>query len=163
MGPIFVKCGRNTQKRYICVFTCFSTRSVHLEVVHSLDANSFLQAFARFVGRRSPPTEVWSDNGSNFIGVEREMRQAVTELNRSNVCNAMLNLNATWHFNPPAASHEGGVRERIIRSVRKVLYALVQHRVLCDESLCTFVVEVGRVLNNRPITLLSNDPGTAPC
>ena len=57
------------------------------------------------------------------------MRQAVKELNRSNVCNAMLNLNVTWHFNPPAASHQGGVWERIIPSVRKVLYALMQLRV----------------------------------
>ena len=60
---------RSIQKRYICVFACLSSRAVHLEVAHSLHAYSFLQAFSRFVGGRSRPTEVCSDNGSNVIAL----------------------------------------------------------------------------------------------
>ena len=67
MGPLFVKCGRSTPKRYVCVFTCMSIHAVHLEISNSLDTNSFLQAFSRFIARRSKPSEVWSDNGSNFV------------------------------------------------------------------------------------------------
>ena len=155
MGPIYVKGGRSTHKRYICVFTCLSVRAVHLEVSHSLDTSSFMQAFTRFIGRRAKPSEIWSDNGSNFIGAERELR---ADVQRLDVHNAMLKHNVNWHFNPPAASHQGGIWERIIRSVRKVLCALVGDQVLNDESLYTFIVEVELISNNRPITVLSDDP-----
>ena len=72
--------------------------------------------------------------------------------------NAMLQHNINWHFNPPASSHQGGVWERAIRSVRRVLYSIIADRVLNNESLHTFIVEVERILNNRPITSLSDDP-----
>ena len=158
MGPIYVKSGRSTPKRYICVFTCLSIRAVHLEIAHSLDTSSFLQALSRFIGRRSKPSEIWSDNGTNFIGADRELREAVQGLESSNVHSAMLKYNIDWHFNPPAASHQGGVWERVIRTVRKVLYALTQDRVMNDEALHSFIVEVEQILNSRPITPLSSDP-----
>ena len=48
-----------------------------------------------------------------------------------------------WHFNPPSASHQGGIWERVIRSVRKILRSLCADRVLSDDSLHSFLVEVG--------------------
>ena len=158
MGPVLVKSGRSTPKRYICVFTCMATRAVHLEVSHSLDTSSFLQALSRFISRRTKPSEIWSDNGSNFVGAERELRTAVRQFDTSDMHNAMLKHNINWHFNPLASSHQGGVWEGVIRSVRRVLYSIIADRVLNDESLHTFIVEVERILNNRPITSLSDDP-----
>ena len=101
---------------------------------------------------------MWSDNGSNFVGADRELRNAVQQLESFEMHNAMLKRSIVWNFNPPAASHQGGVWERVIRSVRKVLYSLVADCVLNDESLHTFIVKVERILNNRPITSLSDDP-----
>ena len=158
MGPVLVKSGRSTPKRYICVFTCMATRAVHLEVLHSLDTSSFLQALSRFISRRTKPSEIWSDNGSNFVGAERELRTAVRQFDTSDMHNAMLKHNINWHFNPPASSHQGGVWERVIHSVRRVLYSIIADRVLNAESLHTFIVEVEQILNNRPITSLSDDP-----
>ena len=72
--------------------------------------------------------------------------------------NAMLKHNINWHFNPPASSHHGGVWEHVIYSVHRVLCAIIADRVLNNESLYTFIVEVERILNNRPIMSLSDDP-----
>ena len=58
-----------------------------------------------------------------------------------------------WKFNPPAASHQGGVWERLIRSIRRILYSLVGERLLSDETLRTFLIEVEKIMNDRPITL----------
>jgi len=63
-----------------------------------------------------------------------------------------------WKFTPPAASHQGGVWERLIRSIRRILYSLVGERLLNDEALPTFLVEVEKILNERPITPMSSDP-----
>ena len=57
----------------------------------------------------------------------------------------------TWRFNPPLASHTGGVWERMIRSIRRILTALTSEQVIDDEALLTFLVEVERSLNDRPL------------
>nr|XP_039264588.1 uncharacterized protein LOC120340408 [Styela clava] len=72
MGPVLIKQGRSTIKRYVCVFTCMSSRAVHLEVSHSLETNSFLNALERFSSRHIMPKEIYCDNASTFVGAERE-------------------------------------------------------------------------------------------
>lgn len=140
-GPFLVKRGRAECKRYGCIFTCFSTRAVHLELLESLETQSFCNAFRRFVARRGMPKEIFSDNGTNFVGAEKQLRQSVE-----------------WHFRVPHASHQGGVWERLIRTVRKVLAGVVPRGArLTDEGLHTILCEVERLVNSRPITKNSDD------
>ena len=63
-----------------------------------------------------------------------------------------------WHYNHPGASHTGGVWERIIRSVRKILGNLLQQQTVSDETLIAIMTEVEAILNARPLTQLSMDP-----
>ena len=69
-----------------------------------------------------------------------------------------MQRNVRWTFNPPKASHHGGVWERCIRTVRKVLNALTKDQELDDEILTTLMCEVEANVNNRPITKVSDDP-----
>ena len=73
-GPFVVRRGRGLVKRYGVLFTCLSVRAIHLEVAHSLDTDSFINAMRRFIARRGQPEEVRSDNGGNFVRGERELR-----------------------------------------------------------------------------------------
>ncbi|KAF4514163.1 UNVERIFIED_CONTAM: hypothetical protein B566_EDAN019286 [Ephemera danica] len=157
-GPFEVKYGRSIIKRYGCLFTCLKTRAVHLEIAHFLSTDSFLMALIRFIGRRGTPEEIYSDNGSNFVGAEAELRRQVDRLDHQRISTAMLERGITWHFNPPSASHRGGVWERMIRTTRRVLTSVAGHQRLTDESLLTFIVETERLINNRPITPLIDDP-----
>ena len=81
-GPFLTKQGRGRTraKRYLCLFTCLTTRAVHLEMSYSLDTDSFINAFTRMTSRRGTPTYVISDNGTNFVGAERELRELVEAL-----------------------------------------------------------------------------------
>jgi len=66
-GPLYVKDkSLNQSKVYVCLFTCCSTRAVHLELTNLLSAKSFLLAFRRFVGRRGLPSTIWSDNAKTL-------------------------------------------------------------------------------------------------
>lgn len=67
--------------------------------------------------------ELRSDNGTNFVGVERELKKAILEWNTSRIEDTLLQRGIKWMFNPPTASHQGGVWERLIRSIRKILNA----------------------------------------
>ena len=157
-GPFYTKNGRKQSKRYGVVFTCLATRAVHIEVADSLDTSSFISALRRFQARRGQVKYIRSDNGTNFVGAERELRKEVENLNKSRIHESLLKKGITWVFNAPGASHHGGVWERQIRSIRKILGALLKEQSLTDESLRTLMCEVEAVINSRPLTTVSSDP-----
>ena len=157
-GPLFVKHGRGTAKRYGVLFTCLTIRAVHIELAHSLTTDSFINALRRFMSRRGNVKEMRSDNGTNFVGAERELRVEIARWNQDQIHNFLLQRSIKWTFNTPSASHQGGVWERQIRSARKILYALTSQQILDDERLSTLLCEVENVINSRPLTTVSSDP-----
>lgn len=156
-GPFMVKRGRGQEKRYGCLFTCLKTRAIHIEVAHSLDTASFLQAFERFAARRGFPQLVRSDNGRNFVAGQRELKDTLAAWNQERIERKLQERNVEWIFNPPYASHMGGVWERQIRTVRKVLAGLTSEQVLDGEQLETLMVKCEGIVNGRPITPVSED------
>ena len=70
-GPFYVKHGRGLDKVYGCVFTCFTSRAVHIEDVSSLETDVLIRALRRFISNRGCPKEIWSDNGTNFVGADK--------------------------------------------------------------------------------------------
>ena len=156
-GPFYVKEGRSERKRWGCLFTCLITRAIHIEVVHSLSTDSFLHAYRRFVGRRGPVRQIRCDQGTNFVGARNELQAALEEMNHDKVQQTLLQDGCDWvqfRMNVPTASHMGGIWERMVRSARTVLCAILdQHsHQLDDEALHTFMTEVEAVVNSRPLT-----------
>ena len=72
-GPFYVVQGRSSIKRYGCVFTCFSIMAIHIEVLASLETDSFINGFCRFCTRRGRPRTIRSDNGTNLVGASVEI------------------------------------------------------------------------------------------
>ncbi|XP_071819881.1 uncharacterized protein [Apostichopus japonicus] len=156
-GPFNVKQGRSLVKRYGVVFTCFAIRAVHLEVAHALDTDSCINALRRFIARRGQVGEIWSDNGTNLVATDRELKRSIQEWNDSKIRSEMLQVNVDWKYSPPTGSHYGGVWERQIRTVRQILNVLLRSQALSDESLQTFLCEVEATINSRPLTTVSLD------
>eukprot|EP00794_Sanderia_malayensis_P008360 gene8360-biopygen6187 len=104
-GPFHVKFGRSRVKRYGVIFTCLVTRAVHIEVAHSLDTDSFVNALRRFIARHGKPSEIKSDNGTNFTSAENELKHSIRQWNQQKVHDFLLQQEVSWHFNPPSASH----------------------------------------------------------
>ena len=156
-GPFLIRQGRSHIKRYGCVFTCLTMRAVHLEISHSLTADSFLNSLRRFIARRGKPAEIFSDNGTNFVGANRVLRESLQTLDQTRVTEYCTNLEIKWNFNPPHASHMGGAWERIIRSVRKILNALMVTQTLSDEGFLTLIAKVEAILNSRPLVPIIQD------
>ena len=158
-GPFLVKRGRSVVKRYGVMFTCLSTRAIHLEKADALDTDNCINAIRRFIARRGQVREIRSDNGTNLVGAERELREEIKRWNQAKFNNEMLQRNIDWKFNPPAGSHFGGVWERQIKTVRKIMSALVKQQLLTDDSLSTLFCEIEAIVNNRPITAVQGSAG----
>lgn len=165
-GPFYIKEGRKELKRYGVLFTCLLCRAVHVETSNSLDTDSFINCLRRFIAIRGPIRQLRSDRGTNFVGAENELKNALNELDNDRIRRYLLQENCdceTFEFkmNVPAASHMGGVWERQIRSVRNVMSSLLlKHgQQLDDESLRTFLHESAAIVNSRPLSVDNlNDP-----
>ena len=147
-------------KRWGLVFTCLASRAVHIEVLHSMDADSFICALRRFVAIRGPVSLIRCDCGTNFIGAKTELTKALEEMDKDRVEMFLKEQNCDWKFNPPHASHFGGVWERQIGTIRRVLDAMLLNigsSQLDDELLSTLMAEASSIVNSRPITTISSD------
>ncbi|XP_072172537.1 uncharacterized protein [Diadema setosum] len=125
----------------------------------------FLADFRRFLNRRGDVRQLRSDQGTTFIGARSELREALSEMDQTKVQEYLLSNGSDWipfELNVPHASHMGGVWERQIQTVRRVLEPLLKS-VGCqldDEAFRTFLTEAEAIINSRPLTTTNlNDPG----
>ena len=144
-----------------------SSRAIHLKTAASLDTSSFINALRRFISVRGAIRQLRSDRGTNFIGASHELREAMEEINHSQLQHHLSNQGCdyiTFKHHTPSASHMGGVWERQIRTVRNVPSSLMHDfgASLDDESLRTFLCETMAIVNCRPLTVdVLNDHLTA--
>ena len=156
-GPLIAKRARSRVKRWGCIFTCMVTRAVHLELSDSLDTSDFIMTLRCFIGRRGAPAELFSDNGSNFRGADRELRDNLRCLDQDKIIDFSLQNCMTWNFIPPHAPHFGGAWESLVKSVKRSLSAILKEQIVTDTVLRTTLVEVEAIMNSRPLTYNSTD------
>ena len=156
-GPFFVKVRRSSEKRWAFRFTCLTTRAVHLEIVSSLDTSACVMGIERFIARRGTPSVIWSDNGTNFVGAEKKIIKSIKNWNEQAPA-ILVHKRITWKFNPPATPHQGGSWERLVRSCKRVFYAILGNQKVTEDVLVTTFCLVEQTLNARPLTPVSSDP-----
>ena len=156
-GPFITKQGRDKArlKRYLCLFTCLTTRAVHLELAYGLTTDAFLNAFYRMASRRGMPQVMLSDNGTNFVGGHNELSDLVAKLNKSAVQDSTANDGVKWQFNPPLAPHFSGVHEIMIKAAKKAIKSILVEADITDEELLSAVVGAEGLINYRPLTYQS--------
>ena len=163
-GPYLTIQGRERSraKHYLCLFLCLQTHCCHLEMATSPETDTFLSTFVRMTARRGWPTKMLSDNGSNFVGAKKEIRELVGKRDHDQVQHMTSNQGVTWYWNPPSASHFGGVLEAMIKSSKRAIYAILKDADITDEELQTTFIGVESLMNSRPLTALSDDPNDEP-
>lgn len=160
-GPLYVVLLRRSFKRYGVMFTCLDCRAVHLELADSLDMDSFINAFSRFVDRRGLPQLCYSDNGTNLVSGEQEINRALSRWNNEELVKKIEQLKnhpVEWRFSPPVAPHFGGSWERLIKSAKSALRGILNERSVTEDVLLTALVGAEALLNSRPLTHVSVDP-----
>lgn len=115
-GPIDIRTsggrGQKTYKGYIAIFICLVTKAIHIEAVSSLTSTAFIAAFRRFSSRRGFIKHLYSDNGTNFVGsnkILKDLEKREKENFNDDVYKTFATQGVQWHFNPPASPHFGGL------------------------------------------------------
>ncbi|XP_011858966.1 PREDICTED: uncharacterized protein LOC105556478 [Vollenhovia emeryi] len=162
-GPFNVKVSRNkSSKAYLCLFVCLATRAVHLELVTDLSTAAFLNALRRFIARRGKCANIYSDNGSNFVGANNELKALLNLLrdksHQSEVSQYLSDRSIKWHFIPPYSPHMGGIWEAGIKSAKTHLKRVLGNPLVTFEEFYTLLTEIEAILNSRPLTPMSSDP-----
>ncbi|XP_063540834.1 uncharacterized protein LOC134749739 [Cydia strobilella] len=157
-GPMEVTVGRGRQKRYGMLFTCLTVRAVHVEITESLTTDSTIMGLRRMIARRGTPTAIYCDNGTNLKGADLELKRSIAELDSDVLRRDGLVRGIEWKFIPPGAPEMGGAWERMVRTVKSSLRAVLKERAPRPETLSTLMAEVEVLVNSRPITYVSTDP-----
>ena len=148
--------GKEEVKVYLCLFTCATTRAVHLEIAQDLTADTFLMVFHKFVGRRSLPKIMISDNGSTYLSAAEELRSLMES---PTVKEELGRRSVSWRFIPKRAPWFGGFWERLIGLSKTAIKKVLGRRHVSLLILETIIVEIEATLNDRPLMFVSSELG----
>ena len=149
-GPLYLKSG---DKAWLVLFTCAVYRCVHLDFVMSLSTEAFINCLERFINLRGRVSTMYSDNGTNFVGAANLFNKLDWQVIEKTANTKQIK----WIFNPPSAAWWGGWWERLIRSIKDLLKRMLGNARLNSEQLRTCLSSVENVINERPLTAITED------
>ena len=145
---LYVQINRAESKVYLCLFTCTTTRAIHLEIVTNLSTKTFLLAFRRFVNRKSLPQIIVSDNGSTYLSTAKELKKL---LSSRSLMESLSQHGIIWKFILKRAPWYRGWWERLIGLTKSALKKTLGRAHVSLMVLETLVTEIEAVLNDRPL------------
>ncbi|XP_070067092.1 uncharacterized protein [Drosophila virilis] len=149
-GPYDIVVGRRREKRWGVLFTCLTVCAVHLDIATSLSTDSYLCVLKSFVARHGCSRRMLSDNGTNFRGASRVLKDEIERISPALIERQYPELEFT--FIPPGSPHMGGSWERMVRSTKSILSEILPPSGLREEVLRAALADVESVLNSRPLT-----------
>ena len=148
----------SSQKAYICVFACHSSRSIHLELMMDRTSESFILAIKRMSNRRSMPLIIHSDNASEFITAKNHVIDLFKILNTAKTHKELQNkYNIKWYHSIERSPQRNGVIERIVQTIKRPLYKVLNGRQFTENELYTILTDIEAASNMRPLTLTSEN------
>ncbi|XP_036346973.1 uncharacterized protein LOC118756307, partial [Rhagoletis pomonella] len=157
-GPFYVTIGRRKEKRWVSLFTCLTTRAAHLEIAEDLSTDAFILCLRNFVNRRGVPIRIRSDNGTNFVGAQKELKAEERMFDFGRIEGEMARRNIEWVFNCPANPSAGGCWERLVQCVKRLLQRVLQQESPRLETFRSVLIEAENIINSRPLTELAVSP-----
>ena len=156
-GHLMVKNGNKTEKCYVCLFTCSTTRNVNLEIVDDMTADQFLLAFRRHCAVYGTPSLILCDNAKTFQKADEEIQKLFQVIEVQTVQHHFAQKRVQMRHIPAKSPHWGGMYERLIGVVKMSIKKVLRRALISLPELQTLIKEVQAVVNDRPITFVYHD------
>lgn len=144
-------------KSYLCIFVCFATKAIHLEIASDLSAEAFIMCLNRFISRRGKPSVIYCDNGRNFVGANNEFKRFLDSCGES-ISSYAAGEFINFKFSPAYLPLFYGLSEAGVKAAKHHLTRMIGNTNFTFEQLSSLFAQVEAILNSRPITPLSADP-----
>ncbi len=152
-GPLNIRVqGTTTSKVWICLYTCFVTRAIHLDAVPDSSTPTFIWCLKRFAARRGLPRKFISDNSKTFKSAAKYLKSIFSDASVKEYLTVTRN---EWVFNLERAPWWGGAFERMVKSTKRCLRKMIGRAHLSMDELLTALAEIEAVINSRPLSYLS--------
>ncbi|KAK6306550.1 hypothetical protein J4Q44_G00234750 [Coregonus suidteri] len=129
-----------------------TSRCTYLDLLESLDADAFLMSLRRFIARRGKPFELLSDNGTNFVGGDLELREAFKAM-APHLKEQLAEQRISFRFKPPSALVECG---KEVKSVKPALKVILKEQTVTEIVPHTVLTEVEGILNVKPLGYIAD-------
>lgn len=157
-GPVNVTVGRRKEKRWVAVFTCLAIRAVHLEVAADLTTDACLVCVRNLCHVRGTPSRIRCDNGTNFVGARNTLANQDGFLDADSMQRELCATGIQWVMNCAGNPEAGGVWERMVQAVKKILAVTLKDEAPHVETLRAHLLEAANMLNSRPLTHIPISP-----
>ena len=159
-GPLFYKTkSGDMDKCYIALYTCCTSRAIHLDLVTDLTSQTFLRSFRRFTARLGTPSLINTDNAKTF----KFSAKFIDTLTRDQpLLTYLQDKGIQWRFNLERAPWWGGYFERLVGTVKRCLRKILGTARLTFDELYTVLVETEGIINGRPMTYLYDEINCEP-
>lgn len=153
-GPLTLLRNKTRSTAFMVLFTCATTRAVHIELCEDCSAVKFLQAFRRFSARRGICHTIYSDNAKSFKAASKEFQAVYRTLKDPLIHDYTSMRGIRWCFIAERAPWWGGFYERLIRSVKSAIAKTISRKVVDFGELQTLLTEIEAMINSRPLTFV---------
>ena len=159
LGPLlFSTEGSQPNKLWVCLFTCLSTRTIHLEWMDDMTTDTFLDCLRRFISRRGCPTKILSDNAPQFKVASTILNNRWAKIVRDQQAAAFSqHHNVQWKFTTEYAPWMGGIYEGMVGRVKRSLRKTIGRQLLTKPKLITLRTEIEATINSRPLTYVAGE------
>ena len=159
-GPYYLRhsVGRGQQKRFVLLVCCMSTRAVAMYPLKNMSTSAVINALLRMNNSFPGLKKIFSDQGSNFKGADREIREAVAAWNKQQVNAELSKVGITWEFGPASCGSAGGAWERLIGLSKRLIKSVLQGKNIDSDDFDTVIAGAAAIMNRRPLMAVSANP-----
>ena len=112
---------------------------VHIKLVGNLSTYNVMLALRRFISRTGHPRNIFSDNGTNFTGAQRELAKSLKSLDQDKIEVELTHQKINWDFSPPVSPWMNGAMEAKVKITKKHLNTITRNHLFNEETLHTYL------------------------
>ena len=159
-GPFHLRhTGRGTKKKFVLMACCMNTRAVALITLRDMTTSSAINALMRLASQYPALRKLYSDQGSNFRGADREIREAMETWKKKekDLNQELEKINLEWVFGPAYCGSAGGAWERLIGMSKKLIRSMIGQNNVDEDDFETLISAAAGIMNRRPLMQSSAD------